>query len=522
MTKFRSFMPATVRGSLTAAVALLAGLNVAHAQAPAPAAPLSGAGSFPGSFIVPGTQTSIHVGGFITVDTYFDFDAPGATSPGANQNAYPGGNALEGPTIVGPAAPSASHNEHGVFRINPNATRIYTETRTPTAYGELKTYWEIDFKGTYSAAGGTSITASTIGVNCCSNNGTPRMTQAYGTLGPWLIGMTNSNFADLDALSDTLDAFVEAGGFMGAGTAKEPQIRFTYLLPFGISVAASAEQAQSAGIFSTSANGLTGAALGIAAPAFATNISGFNNFDNPGMSQRIPAFTVKGRIDQPWGHTALALAVMQERFQNLASGVGPFGSGNGAFGIGANDIPVGSHAARWGFHLTESGHFNTFGKDKVTWLASYGQGAAQYNWALFQGGTQFEEGLVCSATSATLAPAGNTGRSYNCSQPRTIGINVGYSHWWTDEWRSGVAFGYDHESKPSAASGWIAAPLTVAGTTEGLNMLERQHMSGTVNLQWTPVPQAQFGIEFEWYRHQVWSGAHGTHERLETQALFKF
>ena len=62
MTKFRSFMPATVRGSLTAAVALLAGLNVANAQAPAPSAPLSGAGSFPGSFIVPGTQTSIHVG----------------------------------------------------------------------------------------------------------------------------------------------------------------------------------------------------------------------------------------------------------------------------------------------------------------------------------------------------------------------------------------------------------------------------------------------------------------------------
>jgi len=508
MTKFRSFMPATVRGSLTAAVALLAGLNVANAQAPAPSAPLSGAGSFPGSFIVPGTQTSIHIGGFIQVDTYYDFDSSGSsTSPGANQNLYPGGLSLQGPTSLA----SGATNNHGNFRINPNATRINTETRTPTAYGELKTYWEMDFKGTYSAAGGTSLSTSTIGVNCCSNNGTPRMTQAYGTLGPWLIGMTNSNFADLDALSDTLDAFVEAGGFMGAGTAKEPQIRFTYLLPMGISVAGSIEQAQSAGLFSTSSTGAT-AAVG-AAPA--GTVFAWNDFNTPGYSEKMPAFTVKGRIDQPWGHTALALAVMQERLQNVANPTGAFGITD--IGLGSTPIVVqtGNHVSRWGYQLTESGHFNTWGKDKVTWLASYGQGAAQYNWALFQGGLQWEEGLVCSATTTVQSNF----QPIACSQPRTMGINIGYSHWWTDEWRTGVAYGYDHVSKPNAAATWTVSPTFNA---TGLNNLERQHQSATVNLQWTPIPQAQFGVEFEWYKRAVWSGAEGTHERLETQALFKF
>ncbi len=74
-------------------------------------------------------------------------------------------------------------------------------------------------------------------------------------MGPWLIGLTNSNYADLDALADTGDGFVEAGSFMGPGTAKEPQIRYTYLLPNGISIAGSIEAAQSAGLMSNNPGG---------------------------------------------------------------------------------------------------------------------------------------------------------------------------------------------------------------------------------------------------------------------------
>src|SRR5579871_6312653 len=65
--KIRKLNAATALGSLTASVALLAGMQGAHAQG----AP--GAGSFPGSFLVPGTQTSFKVGGYIKFDYTYDF-----------------------------------------------------------------------------------------------------------------------------------------------------------------------------------------------------------------------------------------------------------------------------------------------------------------------------------------------------------------------------------------------------------------------------------------------------------------
>ena len=270
MKKTGSYLSATALGSVTAVAALLVGLSGANAQAPAPTTPLAGAGSFPGSFIVPGTNTSLHVGGVIQIDITDDFNNAG-TSPGAQQNEDSNNINLTGPTIQ-VASASAAHNSHGAIRINPNATHPFFETRTPTPYGELKTFWEIDFAGTYASSGsGLSTSSTTIGTNCCSDTSTPRLKQAYGTLGPWLIGMTNSNYADLDALADTGEAFVDAGSFMGAGTAKEPQIRYTYLLPNGISVAGSIESAQSAGIISNNPGGQTGYAPagGILGAAFA-------------------------------------------------------------------------------------------------------------------------------------------------------------------------------------------------------------------------------------------------------------
>jgi Porin subfamily len=517
MKKTGSYLSATALGSFTAVAALLVGLSGANAQAPAPTTPLAGAGSFPGSFIVPGTNTSLHVGGVIQVDTTWDFDTVGnGASNGAQQNETPQNISLTGGNGIGGAQGSAAtganaHESHGVFRINPNATHPFFETRTPTPYGELKTYWEIDFAGTYSSSNASPTSGNTtIGTNCCSNTSTPRLKQAYGTLGPWLIGMTNSNFADLDSLADTTDAFVEAGAFMSAGTAKEPQFRYTYLLPNGISLSGSVEEAQSAGIFASTVTG--------------TTVSDWNNFNSSSFGQKIPAFTGKARIDQPWGHAAFGVAVMQERMQNQVTtngvvvnalpvaGADPFLPTTAAV-PGANIIAPGAHADRWGYQLLQSGHFNTWGADKITWNIGYGQGAAQYSGALSLPdlGGQFEEGLVCSASVAALAGSG--GSPYDCHQPTVFGVNAGYSHWWTSEWRSAVAFGWDTDSNPMR--GWADG-----GT--GMSQLERRHMNANANVQWTPVPQVQFAMEFRWYQRVVWSGAHGTHEMIDFQTLFKF
>ncbi|HLJ21929.1 MAG TPA: hypothetical protein VKU84_17110, partial [Stellaceae bacterium] len=65
--KIRKLHAATALGSLTASIALLTGISGAHAQG----AP--GAGSFPGSFLIPGTQTSFAVNGWASTIYAYDF-----------------------------------------------------------------------------------------------------------------------------------------------------------------------------------------------------------------------------------------------------------------------------------------------------------------------------------------------------------------------------------------------------------------------------------------------------------------
>jgi len=485
MTDRSNSRPLRAAGGLTAAVALLAGLNVANAQAPAPAPPLSGAGSFPQSFIVPGTNTSLHVGGQIQIDASYGFDTDGPSPTiGAYDNLAPATVGIEGP---GMAAPPPNHSNGGVFRFHANNSKLFTETRTPTSYGEMKTYIEFDFQG--GQATNTTTAGGSTTTKCCMDDGIPRLRMAYGTLGPWLIGKAASNFVDLAALADTLDGFVQAGGFMGAGTFRQTQIRYTWLLPNGISAAASIESAVSGGLIATTNNG------GTATTSTALN---WNDVNAPGLSQRVPAFVGSAQIQQPWGHAKFAVAIMQERFRNTSVAA--------SFG----NIPTGTHLKRWGYMLAQSGHYNTFGRDKLTWSISYGQGAAQYSWPLSSPdlGLNFEEGLICSGTSNV-----NPSASYVCSEPRVFGVNAGYAHEWTSEWRSGVSFGWDTVSKPNAAGAWGNGSLV---------KLEHRHWSAGASLFWTPVANVQFGLGYLYYHREVWSGARGSAHRLMTQALFRF
>ena len=126
----------------TAAVALLAG--AAHAQmggtpqvctttqnSPAhnncvmPTASAPGGGSFPGSFLVPGTNTSFAVHGFIQFDLTYDMGPHGGdTSFG-----------IDAVPMEGPGLSPAAHSANGGITMGVKPTRPNIETRTPTAYG---------------------------------------------------------------------------------------------------------------------------------------------------------------------------------------------------------------------------------------------------------------------------------------------------------------------------------------------------------------------------------------------------
>src|ERR1700687_5730726 len=109
--------------------------------------------------------------------------------------------------------------------------RCFFDARTPSPYGEVKAYIEMDF--------GASNTNTILNNNAGVTNGfIPRLRQGYATLGGLLMGQTQGPSTDNDADPELLDF----GGTTGStGRSRLPMVRYTYPLPYGMSIAVAAE-----------------------------------------------------------------------------------------------------------------------------------------------------------------------------------------------------------------------------------------------------------------------------------------
>ncbi len=454
MKKLRKFNAGMALGSLTAAIALFAGAPGAVAQqatgdqaVSGQAAP--GGGSFPGSFLVPGTNTSIKIGGFAKGVLIYDMDAaPGAAS-----------NADVTVTSAIPLEGSLTHQLHGALRMHARQSNINVDVRTPTSYGELDTFILLDFFGQNVAQAQNG-----------ANTQNARLVLAYGTLGPLLVGQTLSLWYDGDALAETVDP-TPTIGVMNGLTNRQPQIRYTYAGPNGISLALSIENPENEGVTNVAGAG-----------AFATGTLATGGLPAGAAAlDRIPDFILRARWDQSWGHIAATGIVRDMRL--VAVGV-PRVSETG-----------------YGGELT--GHLNTFGKDTLKGQFLIGKGLGHYM-------SNFgpSAGLQVSALAGTTALSGLA---------NSWGANIGYTHWWTNELRSSVTGGYERNQNQTGI-------ITLASAQ---NALEKRHYGALVNLIWSPVPQVDLGIEYEWAKRQVQSAAggvsdHGFLQRIETEAVFKF
>jgi hypothetical protein len=154
-------------------------------------------GSMPGSFKLPGTNTSVKFGGYAKLDAIEDVGT-GYGAQFANFAAIP----LKG---------SVQANRDAQFNMHARQSRLNMETRTPTDMGELKTFLEVDFFG--SARGNANTT----------NGEGLQLRQAYGQVGHVLAGQTWSNFMDLDAYPESLDYI----GPAGLTFVRQAQVRYT-------------------------------------------------------------------------------------------------------------------------------------------------------------------------------------------------------------------------------------------------------------------------------------------------------
>jgi hypothetical protein len=360
---------------MTATAALLVGMSSGEAQT----AP--GAGSYPGSFLIPGTNTSFSVGGYVKLDYFYDF-----TSAGSEVGGLTGGIGI--PLDASGSHPAtAGHSVHGVSQITASESRFNIQTRTPTSFGEVKTFLEADFTNPSGLTNSSTF-------NTESNSSGLRLRQAYGTLGPFLAGQTFSAFRDTGAEPDTLDF----GGDNYPGTNRVPQIRYTYDVGNGISLIGSIENATTNFVDATAG----------------TTAGTFNGTVN---SSKIPDFILRADYTQSWGHISL-----HGVFRDLYDHQG------GVTGLGTTPATPNTSASSFGYGAGISGDFKTWGKDDAVGQIFGGEGIGRYL------------STNCSASGCPDVYVNNVnGDSQAIS---AWGVMVGYEHWWADNLRSDLSGSY--------------------------------------------------------------------------------
>ncbi len=151
------------------------------------------------SFQVPGTQTSLDVGGYVKLDIVYNDVSTGDDSM-YNYEYGPGTVPIEGTT----------EGEEDQIVFNGRESRLWVKTATPTDMGLLKTHLELDF----DTAEGNQIVSNSRGA---------RIRHAYGTLGNLLLGRTWSLFMHLPSLPEVNDF----GGPAGTMFVRQGMIRYT-------------------------------------------------------------------------------------------------------------------------------------------------------------------------------------------------------------------------------------------------------------------------------------------------------
>jgi hypothetical protein len=453
------------------------GLPGAMGTQPAPGAALLG-GSFPRSFLIPGTDTSIRVGGFIDLTGLYFLQGANSGNPGtptsnAGQNGNLNGLPI-GPQVVPGLGlvPGSLQNSrgNGVFEFSPQQSRLNISTRTPTDWGEARTFIEFDFSGcnsfscqTVQQAGGDSLV--------------PRLRYSYGTLGGFLGGQALSNFSDADADTESM----EFGGAMGStGGQRIPQVRYTLVGPWGSAWSVSAEQPFTsmqtpAGLISSDSNvgGLPGGPGTGTIPALCNGVpcTGAGTPINGNIGRTIaPNVTFASYWTQPWGHL------------DFAGLIRPLDVNDGRF--------ISRKFIGYGGHVSGDVHPGWFGWQRDDFLFSFVAGEAIGNYS--SGGWNLAVPLATNFTVATSCATPQPGCTGGMAASNVLfktvfgySANGGYQHWWAPNLRSTIAAGFAHQDIPSQ----------VIGPTQDA-ALTKEQWNAFVNLVWSPVAFITTGFQY--------------------------
>ena len=474
-------------------------------------------GSFPRSFLIPGTDTSIRIGGFAqaTVQWYVN-----GANQGGQLNGQGGTNNqtfFDGPGGTGnlpniPLNNSIAHSRGSAFDISPRLSRILFDTRTPTAWGEIKTYIEMDF-----AYNNTNTAASNlVGVG---SGWLPRLRKAYGTMGGFLAGQDTGIFHDPDADAELIDGHATANG-----RAREPQVKYTYQGPYGTVFTIGGENPvpgldgpfgkndydtnQVPNTAACSPSGNTVANL----PATTACVGSFSFFSP--LQSSMPEWIGTARVNQPWGHLQVGGVIrannlndgqyLDQRFLGYAGSAsgdvhpfsgnpGPLGKDDFGYGVAGGPGAAGQIANGIGVVTNFGAPINVPGVGLVNPLAQTA-GTTSGSTAAWNARDASQGALGCATPNSGACINGvNVRQGYDRLVRSQVGGNYGgwiwYQHWWTDNMRSTI--------EASGIWNTINTGLLPPGTTNNKGL-----WMGHANLFWSPVAFVDFGLEYA-YGHRV-------------------
>ncbi|MGH7113390.1 MAG: DcaP family trimeric outer membrane transporter, partial [Stellaceae bacterium] len=385
-----------------------------------------------------------------------------------------------------------------VFEFSPQQSRINIETRTPTGWGESRTFFEFDASGcnnygcqALQQGGGNSMHF--------------RLRYAYGTLGGLLAGQALSNFSDADADTESMDF----GGIEGStGGNRIPQVRYTIAGPYGSAFSVSAEQSLtsiivpggtvSSDLATDGLNGTTGSppAGVITAICNGQPCTGAGEAQVNPAKQTAPNLTIANYWSQPWGHVDFA-GVMT--FPDVE---------DGAY--------LNRHFIGYGGHFSGDVHPRWFGWAKDDFLFSFIAGDGIGNYLSGGENTLFQLASNYTVTTACATPRrGCTGgmAASNILFKPTMGFSTagGYQHWWTHNLRSTIAAGEVQQYVSSQLIGPVES-----------NSANKVLWDTLVNLVWNPVAFITTGVQYMYGKRVVVSNARGSENVLVAKFRVSF
>lgn len=332
----------------------VAAASVAHAQSVPPVVA-------PGVAAEEGAPNAdkarIEIFGQVMFDAIYDFKR---VDPDWNATLRPSKIPVNCPGDAG-----CGQNGETVFSVR--QTKIGFRGFIPTTMGELTTLLDFDL---FDSGGG---------------NTQARVLHAWGELGAFGAGQTETLFMDGDVFPNTIDYW----GPSGMVYVRNPQVRYTPINRDGMRVALSLESPSAA---------IDTGKVSEVDPALGANVTGYN---------RYPDLVASLRLDRDWGHFQAAGILRKVGYETPAN---------------PGSAPSGNET---GYGLNLSGAFTTSGDNRIVAQLVFGRGIASY---MNDGGSDIAPDAALQAEAV-----------------ETVGWFVYYDHYWNDKWSSSV--GYSEHSQ---------------------------------------------------------------------------